>query len=112
MITGFEEETGTLTNEEMSMAQLFVKGFSTKIGEANAVKSSEIIAKLKVKGFTLTGARLRKIVNFIRINGWIKNLVATSKGYYIEPDPEKVQEYKQSLKQRAAAIIAVADSYN
>lgn len=111
MINGFEKETGPLTNEEVSLAHICVKGFITHVGAENAITSDEIIFKLKGLGYKIDGPRLRKIVNFIRIKKMVRNLVATSSGYYVENDPEKLKLYVESLKARAAAITAVADSY-
>lgn len=111
MIIGFEEETKPLTTEEISMVGLFVKGFQGKIGESSAVTAAEIEYKMKALGYSMSGARVRKIINHLRVKKLVKNLVATSKGYYIEQDPEKVKLYAAGLKARADAIMAVADSY-
>ena len=110
MINGFEE-TKPLTTTEFSMLPLFVKGLSTKIGEANAITNDQMIKALAAKSFYLTPARVRKIINHIRVKKLLKNLVATSNGYYIENDTEKLNTYIESLRQRADAILAVANSY-
>jgi hypothetical protein len=113
MITGFEEETQPLTEEEHAIVRLFVNSFTRRApGEANAITSQEIIAKMELVGCRMTGARVRKIINYIRINKLVRNLVATSKGYYVESDPEKIREYVKGLKERAAAILAVAESFD
>ena len=112
MLNGFEEETGPMTTEEISLVPLFVKGFEKRIGAANAVTATQIGFKLRGLGYHVHGARVRKIVNHIRMKGIVKNLVATSVGYYIENDPEKIREYVNSLRARASAIMAVADTYN
>lgn len=109
MITGFEKETAPLNDVELELVPIFVRGLSSKIGEVNAVKSHTIIKGLKKLGYDVNGARVRKIINYIRINGLVSNLVATSKGYYIENDRKKVEEYVTSLRHRASAINAVAD---
>jgi len=111
MIPGFEDETAPLSNEEMTAAMMFAKSFEKRIGEHNAITSGEITNAMKKVGFDLAGSRIRKIVNYIRRTKMVKNLVATSKGYYIENDPEKLAIYISSLKARAEAIMAVADSY-
>lgn len=109
MINGFEQITSPLTEHELELVPLFVKGLSNKIGKENAVKSSHILSAMQQ--YRLTGARIRKIINYIRINGLVKNLIASSDGYYIETNPEKIKKYVKSLRQRASAINAVADSY-
>jgi len=111
MINGFEEETSPLTEEELRLVPKFVNSFTSKIGEEMAVSSKEIEEKFRNIGIRITGPRIRKIVNYIRLNHLVKNLIATSKGYYVEDNPEKLKRYVESLRQRAAAIQAVADSY-
>ena len=112
MINGFEEETSPLTEEEMKLVPKFVNSFNSKIGESMAINSAEIEYKFRILGVKITGPRIRKIVNYIRLNRLVKNLIATSKGYYIEDNPEKLKKYVESLRQRASAIQAVADSYS
>ena len=57
------------------------------------------------------GARIRKVINHIRIKGLVQNLVANSKGYYIETDVQSIENYKQSLRDRIASIQAVLNSF-
>ena len=89
-------------------------GLRTKVGQDKAVTSAEIIRVLKAEpyNFKINGARVRKVINYIRLNGIVRNLVATSKGYYIEQDPKAVELYKQSLRERIGAIEAVLNSFD
>jgi hypothetical protein len=118
MIDGFDDYTNALTPGERAWIPALVTGFQLyHIGQAFAVKGCKICSRLNERRQPadprpdLTDARLRKIVNFMRVKGLVKNLVASSRGYYIEPDPGKRQIYVRSLKERAAAILAVADSF-
>lgn len=112
MIHGFEDITAVLSKDELELVPLFVHGFQWRIGAVNAITSPEIITNLwSKKAIRVTGARVRKIVNYIRMKGLVANLIATSEGYYVENDPVKLKEYVGSLKARAKAINAVADSY-
>lgn len=111
-IIGFEEETHELTPGELLMIPAMMRGLKTKIGKKNSVKSHEMIKGMKEFGYILTGARVRKLVHHIRVNELIKNLVATSKGYYIENNPELLADYVESLDQRIRSIQEVRDSYN
>ena len=111
MIGGFEDQTQPLTDYEREvLLPIIILGLKTKIGEDNAINSKVIERKLKEKGYNISGARLRKIINHIRINGLIHCLMASSKGYWIENDKEKVKTYINSLEQRADAIQNVANS--
>lgn len=109
MINGFEEQTHELTEYELTLVPLFVRGFSCKIGKANAVTSDAIIARMRPQ-HKLSGARVRKIVNYLRVQGILPNLMACSAGYYLTNDPEELASYIESLEQRANAIIRVKES--
>jgi hypothetical protein len=117
-INGFEDETSPLNQDEIKWLAVVGHVLKNRVGEKNAITADEIATGL-VKHFRplypkikVGGARIRKIINHIRINRMITDLVATSKGYYREPDPKKLLLYVTSLRQRAEAINAVADSYN
>lgn len=109
MIPDFEAETEELTKYEMTLVPLFVRGLRDKQGKENTVSSSQIIERMAKH--KLNPARVRKIINYIRVKGLVKNLVACAKGYYIETDVEKIRKYVKGLRARAAAILAVANSY-
>jgi hypothetical protein len=111
MLNGFEDITYNLTETEKKLVDGFVKSFEKRIGKKNAITSTRIIQAYKDIGINMTGPRIRKIINYIRINGLVKNLIATSEGYYIETDPEKIKEYKESLLQRCREIKRIADTY-
>lgn len=111
MINGFEEITYELTQKEKELLSGFVNSFKKKIGKENAIKSAEIVAIYQQMNIPMSGARVRKMVNYIRRNRLVINLIATSKGYYIENDSKKLDEYIESLRQRSREIIRIADSY-
>lgn len=112
MINGFEEQTGKLTEEELKLVPLFIEGLVGR-GPDDPVTSAEITNRLlERRKIYITGSRVRKIVNHIRMNRLLVNLIASSHGYYIEADEAKVKTYVESLVQRASAIMEVAKSYN
>ena len=111
MINLFDEETAPMTDEEIQASFKISRRISLNIGSENAVTSKQIIEAMKGQGITLNGARLRKIINHIRRNKLVRNLVASSKGYYVETDQEKIRDYVDSLVQRAEAIREVAKSF-
>ena len=86
MITNFEEITQELTADEMVLCRQIVLGLRTKTKD-NPIKSDEIVNKMNQANpkNKLTGARLRKIINYIRSNG-ILPVIATSNGYYTSND--------------------------
>lgn len=103
MLPGFENITADLTEYELGLVPVFVKGFSCKIGAENAVTSSQILERLGSR-YKLSGARVRKIVNHIRNKGLVPGLVASSSGYYVTNDPEELKRYIDSLDGRESEI--------
>ena len=110
MIQNFEKETHDLTKEELRYVQSLRDFLMRYVGADNAVKNRQILIYFK-NTFQInlgTEARVRKLINHIRRNE-IFNLAASSKGYYIENDVNKLQQYVKGLYDRANAIKAVAD---
>src|SRR4051812_18194234 len=107
MIENFEQETAPLSEYELKMVPLFVKGFKDKIGPEHAITNKQIVSSMKEKEYKINDSRVRKIINHIRINNIIPCLMATSKGYYISHDPEEINSFIESLKGRESAINKV-----
>jgi hypothetical protein len=112
MIINFESYTEQLSKDEISLLPLMIKGFK-KHDISNPIKADDIIDKMNEflagrNAKRLTGARLRKIVNFIRCEG-ILPLVATSNGYYVSYDKFEIEKQIESLHQRAAGINKAAE---
>jgi hypothetical protein len=110
MITNFENETCPLSDDEKQFVPLIIQGLSTKTKD-NPIKSDSICEKLNDKynyGCKMTGARLRKITNFIRSEG-ILPVIATSNGYYCSYDKKEIEDQIKSLYERAEAIKNSAD---
>lgn len=112
MITNFEEITSELTDLELTLIPVIVKGFKARTDE-NPIKAEEIIKTMNIylvkKGIKLkmTGSRLRKSCNYIRRNSIIP-LIATSKGYYVPYKHDIVMAQIESLNQRASSIESCA----
>lgn len=109
MVTNFELETAPLTEDEKRYVPIIIKGLSTKTKD-KAIKSDEIVKALnqKYSYCKMTGARLRKITNFIRSEG-ILPVIATTNGYYVSYDQEEIKSQIVSLLDRAQAIINSAN---
>ncbi|MBV5348868.1 hypothetical protein JZU61_04330 [bacterium] len=108
MIKNFEVETAPLTEyEEKTLLPVFVRGLAKKVGKDNAVTNKHIVKTMKAAMYKITDARVRKIINHIRIKGIVLGLIATSDGYYVATSEEELAEYEESLKGREDAIRAV-----
>ena len=109
MIQGFEEETQPLTQyEEEVLLPVILKGLQKKVGKEQAVTNRTIAMKMTVAGYEkLCGARVRKVINYIRTKDLLPGLIATSTGYYIATNAEELKEYEESLLGREMAIKEV-----
>lgn len=108
MINNFEDYTQELTDYELTLVPIIVKGLSTKLGKHNAITNEVMTEKMKGAGHKVSTPRMRKIIHHIRVTGLVECLMATSKGYYISNDIEELKEYVNSLHQRADSIQLVA----
>lgn len=109
MIKNFTEETEPLTEyEEKQLMPPIVRGLMTKRGKNNAVTNNAIVDGLRRNlNLSITSARVRKIINHIRINDIVPCLIATSNGYYIADTEAELREYEESLLGRESAIRQV-----
>lgn len=114
MINTFEKETKPLTDwERETLLPEMVKELRKHVSRRNAIKSDYIAEHmLSATGRRPTGARIRKVVNHIRITGIIPCLVATSDGYYVASTAGEIADCIISLQQRAQQISQVAHALN
>lgn len=112
MVENFEEITKTLTPDEEMMLPVIMRGLKAH-SYADPIKGPDIVIAVNSQkqkyGFrlNLNEARLRKIVNHIRVNALLP-VMATSSGYYVSDDPETIESQVRSLVDRAEGIRAAA----
>lgn len=107
MIKNFEEITANLTPEEESLVPIIVKRFKDRPGKQNIVTNPKMIAGIKTNfGIELTEPRIRKIIQFIRLNNILPGLVGTSKGYFYAEKESDIELWIESMKQRENSIRA------
>lgn len=108
MIKNFEEQTAPLSEyEEKTLVPVFIRGLITKVGKDNAITNAQIVTAMKAAGYRISDARVRKIINHIRINGLVQGVIATSDGYYIATTEQELADYEESLLGRENSIRAV-----
>jgi hypothetical protein len=111
MVSGFEDQTHELSDYELNtLVPRMVAGFRSRIGSKKAITSTKAIKQIKESGLKVDPARFRKVVNYIRTNGLISNLVATGKGYHIAENELESRRFLESLKQRIQSITLVHDA--
>ena len=124
MITDFDKETAPLNELEQKALIIIADTFNGKPrGRDNAVSGDEV-ARGMMRTFDcfalrdkngwrkpyLSGPRVRKIINRIRVEGKVKCLLANNKGYYVSDDVCEVRDFLRSLKEREKAIHQVYDA--
>lgn len=109
MIQNFEKYTAKLTPYEQDiLAPMVAKYLQTCVGSKHAVRNKDICNAFETKGYQgLREARMRKVVNFIRMKGMVPHLVASSLGYYCATSIPEVEKYCDSLYERAMAILSI-----
>lgn len=113
MIRDFEGYTEELSEEEMKLVPAFVAGLKSKIGKKNAITNRQIQKAFQAHErwkIDIPDARVRKIINHIRVNGLVMGLCASSKGYYVASSNQELEDYLEGLKQRIRSQLAVYDS--
>lgn len=109
MIINFEKQTHELTEyEQRTVMPQVIKGLSKRIGKENAITNKMMVQKLRDHGYKVNEPRIRKIIHEIRITGAVECLMATSSGYYISYNWDELNQYTQSLCQRADSIYHIA----
>jgi hypothetical protein len=109
MITGHEDVTHELTEQELELATKLIPAFKGR-NKDNPIKAPEIVNKVNAMYNPkpkFSEVRLRKIVNYYRSNA-ILPLISTSNGYFVSYDPADINEMVQSLSQRASSIYRCA----
>ena len=85
-----------------------------KYTKKNPIKEPQIIKSINERLSSLglskkvTGARLRKLVNFIRRHG-LAPIISTSRGYYTSWDKQEILNQINSLNDRAEGILVAAN---
>jgi len=108
MITNFETITHELIDKEKEILPFLIKGFKTHT-QTNPIKAPVIVNQMNkfllANGYEikLTEPRLRKMVNYIRVNSLLP-LIATSDGYFITNEKEILLSQIKSLNERASSI--------
>lgn len=111
MLSGFELITADLNEYEKDvLLPVMAKCLERKHGKEKAITNRVMCEKMAESGYDIGETRVRKIINYIRVMDLVPCLVATAKGYYVSEDEREIKKYIGSLKDRAAAILAVADS--
>lgn len=111
MITTFENITFDFTEVERTELLPFLeKKLPLNKGKQKITTNKKICAFFKRHGYKVNGARVRKMIQYLRVTGKVPLLIATGKGYYVATKTEEVYKHIQSLKEREASIAATREA--
>lgn len=95
-----------MTHYEISVSNKVAKLIKASKGK---ITNNDLRALMMQKHqIHLSQIQMRRIINYIRTEGIVKNLAADWEGYWIEKDTLKVMKYIKSLELRAKSIMNVA----
>ena len=106
MLKNFENITNELSAEELALTKHLIPHFQKRTKE-NPVLASEVVEgvnKVYKLSFKFNDARLRKIINYYRVNS-ILLILSSKKGYYCSNDVTEINACIESLTQRAQSIL-------
>jgi hypothetical protein len=106
MLKNFEEHTTKMTDGEIQLAHRLIPAFK-KRNSSNPILASEIcrlVNENMVLDFKLSEVRLRRIINYYRINA-ILPVLSTKQGYYVSENVNEIRDCIESLTQRATSIL-------
>lgn len=94
-----------MTHYEISIAKKVAKLIKSKTKTTNNDLRALMMQKHSIH---LSQIQMRRIINYLRSEGVVKNLVADWEGYWIEKDQLKIMRYIKGLELRAKSIMNVA----
>lgn len=110
MINNFEDYTFEITNEERFVVDVIVKRFNTLRGKRNIATGEQIRNGIKTHlNIDFAESRIRKMIQYIRLNNLVLGLVATSRGYYVAESIDEIQQWVDSLISRENAIREIRE---
>ena len=101
-----------LTEYELTvLLPRLIKGFRAHVGKENAVTATRIVKSLKNAELIISGSVVRKLVKHIRQNRLLVGLASSpDHGYWIETDPQLLQEVIHKLMTRAQEQLDTVDA--
>ena len=108
MITNFQHHTKELVNCELKHIDNLISILSN-VEKSNPIKTDELLKVLNYCGtekklMKVGGARLRKLINYIRSNGLLP-VIGTQYGYFVSYDEKDISNQIKSLTERSNSIM-------
>jgi hypothetical protein len=95
-----------LPTYDMNLINLVEQGLNAHVGKVNAVTTKYIIDKMKLRGYELSGPKIREIIHYLRVKKKM-NICGDSSGYYIASSQKELEQQIKSLRLRRDEIQEV-----
>lgn len=117
MLPGFEDITQDITPDEIILAKWIAKGLALRVGKDNAITNKEIRKVMEEKHYVkINDIRMRRMIQYIRIENLVPCLCAGKKGYYrANPITTEWEDWVESMERRKRQIeytLACAKLHN
>lgn len=111
-ITLFENITDALTDLEKDKLVPMLKDTLSNTHTENRFRGKTISSYYKACGYPVSEARIRKMVNYLRVTNSFGNrvLIGASNGYYLTSDVRCIDDQIESLEGRIDAMQCVVDA--
>lgn len=121
MIESHPVLTDKISDDEKKLIPLLISLLAQHVGKQQAITSFALMDLLNRyirqqapgeygQRFKVAGARLRKMINHIRVNNMLRGLCGHESGYFRAETTDELRMAINSLEARASAIQAVADA--
>jgi len=111
MIRGYETETTKLNESDLKIARILAKAFNTMLkGKDYQITNYKIVERLQTIDVKTSEIKIRKLIQYIRINNMAINLCSDNGGYWIAETPEELKFTIDSLKDRVKNQLATIEA--
>lgn len=112
MLTLFTNITQQLTETERETLVPLLLQILKQSHEDNTIHSHQLCILFKAQGHNMSGVRIRKMINYIRVANLAKPavVIGSSNGYFITTSPAVIEKQIESTQGRIDAMNAYLDT--
>lgn len=112
MITLFKNITHELTDKEKSVLVPMLLQVLLQTHTDYRITGNQLCIYMNAQGHHVSGVRIRKMINFIRVTNAAKPavVIGAGNGYFITTDPNTIAQQIESVKGRIDSMNAFIDT--
>ena len=110
MISNFERDTVRLSGyEKNELMPVVIEKLKTCVGKRKVITNKKLIRQ-HLGYYVVDPARLRKVINYIRVNGIIPCVASSNKGFFVASNEIEISECISTLEALADSIQEVIEA--